>query len=98
MTGKSKRLSSSKKIDIVIELLNTNISSRELCRVHNIAPTTLQAWKTRFFEAGKDAMKNGKSASREQMLQKKVDLLTHKIGELTIANDILKKTLEGGRK
>ena len=98
MTSKSERLSSSKKIEILMELLNTHIGARELCRTHNIAPTTLQAWKNKFFEAGKSAIKNGKSASREQMLEKKVDMLTHKIGELTIANDVLKKTLEGVRK
>ena len=39
MTSKSERLSSSKKTEILMELLNTNISVRELCRTHNITPS-----------------------------------------------------------
>ena len=88
------------KIAIVMESLNTNISVAELCRKHNVTPNAFYRWKEKFLEAGKLALagsslnngSGGELASENESLKKL-------IGELTIANDCLKKTmLEGGRK
>ncbi len=88
------------KIRIVMESINTSISISELCRKHGVVPTTFYQWKERFLESGKmglsgDFTKNG-GASRE--LESENERLKKLIGELTIANDSLKKAMEGGRR
>jgi transposase-like protein len=88
------------KIRVVMESINTSISIAELCRKYGVVPNTFYQWKERFLEAGKlgltgGSSKNG-SASRE--LENENERLKKLIGELTIANDSLKKALEGGRR
>jgi transposase-like protein len=83
------RWTAEQKIAIVLESLNTNISVAELCRKHNVTPNAFYGWKEKFLEAGKLAL----AGSLKNESLKKL------IGELTIANDCLKKAmLEGGRK
>ena len=88
------------KIAIVMESLNTNISVAELCRKHNVTPNAFYGWKEKFLEAGKlalagSSLKNGADGE----LEAENESLKKLIGELTIANDCLKKAmLEGGRK
>ncbi len=43
------------KAIIVMEFINTSISAAELCRKHNISPTTFQDWKDKFLQGGKEA-------------------------------------------
>jgi transposase-like protein len=88
------------KIRIVMESINTSISISELCRKYGVVPNTFYQWKERFLEAGKLGLttsghktKNG-GASRE--LENENERLKKLIGELAIANDALKKALEGG--
>ena len=40
------------KARIVMEFINTSISAAELCRKHNISPTTFQDWKDKFVQGG----------------------------------------------
>jgi transposase len=88
------------KIRIVMESINTSASIAELCRKHGVVPNTFYQWKERFLEAGKlglsGGLKNGGAASLE--LENENDRLKKLIGELTIANDSLKKAMEGGRR
>jgi transposase len=93
------RWTAEQKIAIVMESLNTNISLAELCRKHTVTPNAFYGWKEKFLEAGKLAlagsMKNGAGGE----LEAENENLKKLIGELTIANDCLKKAmLEGGRK
>ena len=85
------------KIRIVMESINTSASIAELCRKHGVVPNTFYQWKERFLEAGKlgisGGLRNG-DASRELENER----LKKLIGELTIANDSLKKAMEGGRR
>ncbi len=87
------------KIRIVMESINTSISISELCRKYGVVPNTFYQWKERFLEAGKlglsGGLKNG-DASREFELEN--ERLKKLIGELTIANDALKKAMEGRRR
>jgi len=89
------------KIRIVMESINTSISISELCRKHGVVPTTFYQWKERFLESGKLGLsggltKNGGASSRE--LENENERLKKLIGELTIANDSLKKAMEEGRR
>ena len=87
------------KICIVMESINTSISISELCRKYGVVPTTFYQWRERFLESGKlglsGGLKNG-GASRE--LENENERLKKLIGELTIANDSLKKAMEGERR
>jgi len=88
----------SEKIRIVLESLNTNISTAELCRKHNISPPTFYQWKERFIEAGKASLNGRSSNDICKNLQKENDSLKRIVGELTIVNDTFKKTLEGRKR
>ena len=85
-----------KKIQIVMEFLTTNTSTAELCRKHNLSPQTFYIWKEKFIQAGKDALSHRKTKSMDN--SQDTDNLKKIIGELTIANDTLKKTLEASKR
>ena len=79
-----------------MEFFNTNISAAELCRRHNVSPATFQDWKDKFVQDGKQALAERGDATKNQV--KEIENLKRIIGEITIANDILKKTLEGAKR
>lgn len=89
-----RRWSSEEKIRIVMESLATNITVADLCRKHSVSPVQFYKWKERFIEGGKTAL----SDARRKGVSDEVERLKRLIGELTIANDAFKKTLEGGRR
>jgi len=92
----SKRRSPQEKASIVTEFFTTNISAAELCRKHNVSPTTFQDWKEKFLQGGRQALADGGGAAKNHA--KEVENLKRIIGEITVANDILKKTLEGAKR
>ncbi len=98
----SSRWTAEQKIAIVLESLNTNISVAELCRKHNVTPNAFYGWKEKFLEAGKLALaSSGNSKNNngpDQELTAENEKLKRLIGELTIANDCLKKAMEGGKR
>ena len=85
------------KIRIVLESLNTNISAAELCRKYNVSPPTLYQWKERFLEGGKASLSGASNGDAPKSMKREIDNLKRIIGELTIANDAFKKTLEGDK-
>lgn len=99
--GYQSKWTPEQKIAIVIESLNTNISVAELCRKHNVTPNAFYGWKEKFLEAGKLALAgsvNSKNNGPSQELAVENEKLKRLIGELTIANDCLKKAMEGGKR
>ena len=87
------------KIRIVMESINTSISISELCRKHGVVPNTFYEWKEKFLEAGKRGLTApARDNGRSNVLELENDRLKKLIGELTIANDALKKALEGSRR
>ena len=85
------------KIRIVLESIKTNIGTAELCRKHNVRPTTFQAWREQFLDAGKARLTHHGNADSAKASKREIDNLKRIIGELTVANDVLKKTLEESR-
>lgn len=85
--------SSEEKIRIIMESLTTNISVADLCRKHAVSPVQFYQWKERFIEGGKTALSGPHKRTADEM-----ERLKRLIGELTIANDAFKKTLEGGKR
>ena len=93
-----KKWTVSEKTRIVLESLTTSIGPAELCRKYNLSPNTFYPWKERFLESGKAAFSGAPNGDTCKALQKENDSLKHLIGELTIANDAFKKTLEGQKR
>ena len=79
------------KIQIVLESIRTSITPAELCRKHNVHPHTLSRWKQRFMDAGKASLQHSSMGNPADAMKREQDNLKRIIGELTIANDILKK-------
>ncbi len=88
------------KIRVVMESINTSVSISELCRKYGVVPTTFYQWKERFLEAGKLGLTGGfgKNGGASRELENENERLKKLIGELTIANDSLKKAMEGRRR
>ncbi|MHB1492768.1 MAG: transposase [Thermoplasmataceae archaeon] len=98
MVGKSNR-TKEEKASIVMEVLSNTATIAEICRKHNVASSALYAWRDTFISGGTAALAPGKSSGNIQS-QKEVEYLKNIIGELTIANETLKKiqsTRRGGR-
>ncbi len=86
------------KIRIVLESLNTNIGIAELCRKHSVSPVVFYHWREKFIEGGKMALSCSLKNSASKELESENERLKKLIGELAIANDAFKKTLEGRRR
>ena len=92
------KFTSAEKSRVVLESLNTNITTAELCRKHNIAPQTYYQWRDKFIAGGKASLNGTPNGDICKNLQKENDSLKRLIDEITIANDILKKTLENQKR
>ena len=58
------------KSRIVLESLNTNIATAELCRKYNIHPQTFYSWKEKFVDGGKAALVSRTDDNISKALQK----------------------------
>jgi transposase-like protein len=82
------------KVRIVLESLNTNISLSELCRKYALSPAVFYHWREKFIQRGKLALAGAlKDPQKEKYAEN--ERLKKLIGELTIANDAMKKVLAG---
>jgi transposase len=80
------------KVRIVLESLNTNISISELCRKYAVSPAVFYQWREKFIHGGKLALSGQlKDPAKERDAEN--ERLKKLIGELTIANDAMKKVL-----
>jgi transposase-like protein len=77
--------------------LTTNITLAELRRKYNLKPNVFYGWKQKFIEGDKMAL-TGSGENINNQIQAENERLKKIIGELTIANDAFKRTLETGRR
>ena len=92
------KFTSAEKSRIILESLNTNIGTAEICRKYNIHPQTFYSWKEKFVDGGKAALVSKSDDDTCKTLQKENETLKRIVGELTIVNDAFKKTLEGHKR
>jgi transposase-like protein len=85
------------RAEIVLAHLRNEEPATVLCRRHNISDSTLARWREEFLAGGTAALGSGKCVQNAQT--RRIEELEHDlagrdqvIGELTIANRILKKT------
>jgi len=98
--GKRSELTARERREAVLALLRREEPAARLARRIGVSEQTLYRWRDEFLAGGEAALANGKGGtdSREReirSLQKEVERRDQVIGELTIANRILKKTHDG---
>lgn len=96
------RLSEAEKVEAVLLLLRKQEPAATLARRYGVSEPTLYRWREEFLEGGKAALANGKAAPadvsrRVQELEREMIERDRVIGELTIANRVLKKVSGGLR-
>ena len=93
MVGKGTYRTKEEKARIVMEVLSNSTTISEICRKYNVASSALYRWRDEFIAGGTAAMDHGRSTVEACFLK-------GIIGELTIANETLKKsqaTRRGGK-
>ena len=96
MTDKKSRWSADEKVRIVLQTLNPQASMAEICREHNLAPRTVYDWKEKFLAGGRGSLEGPDHSKQTKRHKKEIASLKRIIGEYAVANDALKKALEGG--
>ena len=97
--GSKSRLSGPERREVVLSLLRREEPARVLARRYGISENTLYRWRDEFMAGGEAALANGngKADPRDRQiaeLKKQLGQRYKVIGELTIANRILKKTAD----
>lgn len=94
--GRQSKLSVSQKTEVVLLLLRQQEPATVLARRYGVSEPTLYRWRDDFLEGGKAALagdrrsRNG-AGQRVTELQRELGERDQVIGELTVANRILKK-------
>ena len=88
-----KRWTVEDKAKIVMESLTTSTSTVDICKKYGLPPNTFYPWREKFLDGGKAALAGGPSARIVRAAQKENATLKTLVGEITLANDLLKKSL-----
>lgn len=85
------------RVQLVLSLLRKEDTLESLARKAGVSSTSLSRWRDEFVNAGKSALGSGKVVQNQlsrQVDELRVELADRDqvIGELTVANRILKKT------
>jgi transposase len=98
--GKKSELGAAERRDVVLMLLRREEAAAVLARRYGISEQTLYRWRDEFLAAGEAALlaaKGGADPRNRQIEDLKRELARRDqvIGELTIANRLLKKSSDG---
>jgi transposase len=96
--GKKQGPSAEKKMQAVMALLRKEEPAARIARRHGVSDASLYRWRDDFLQAGQAALSGKKtngSDSEVRLLKKEIEERDQVIGELTIANRILKKIEDG---
>ncbi len=98
--GKKSNLSVAEQREVVLMMLRREEPVAVLARRYGVSESALYRWRDLFLQGGEAALGHGKGGSDPQSrqfqeLRRDVAERDRVIGELTIANRILKKTESG---
>jgi transposase-like protein len=96
--GKKQGTSEEKKLEAVLSLIRKEEPATKIARRYGVSEASLYRWRDDFVAAGKAALSGKKAADTDQatrILTKEIEERDRVIGELTIANRILKKIQDG---
>ncbi len=85
------------KLQIVMMGLKGQIEITELCRQYGISAPLFYRWKKQFLEGAKEGLRGNGSNQREQGMERELEQTKSILGELTLANELLKKALRAGK-
>lgn len=95
--GRQSQLSAAERVEVVLMMLRKDEPVAMLARRYGVSETTLHRWREEFLAGGQSALASGRDkASAAQVaeiarLKKELARRDQVIGEITIANRILKK-------
>ena len=84
------RWTPTRKTAVIVELLRGG-DAVELARRHGLSQAQLFLWRDRFLEGGQVALKT-RRGQVELERERQVRALERKVGQLTLENELLKKT------
>lgn len=84
------RWSIEQKLEIVLTVIRGQEPVTQVCRRHRVSETAVYRWRDQFIEGGRAGLSGGKETESEQLRAENEELKTV-IGELTVANRILRK-------
>lgn len=84
------RWTPTRKAAVILDLLRGG-DAVELARKHGLSQAQLFAWRDRFLAAGQAALKTRRGQIDSER-ERQVRELERKVGQLTVENEILKKT------
>ena len=87
----NKKRTPQEKYDIVVEFFSTDVTVAEICRKHNVSPTTFRRWRGMFLKGGEQALSTRVNVARNRA--KEIEKLKHTIKEISMANDVLRKVI-----
>jgi transposase len=94
-----RKFSSEEKIRIVLEGLRGEESIAELCRREGISPNLYYNWSKEFLEAGKKRLSGNTKREATSIevvdLRQENDQLKRLVADLSLKNQVLKKSLAG---
>ena len=99
--GKRCQMDAGKRRELVLALLRKEEPAAVLARRHEISEQTLLRWRDDFIAAGEAALGHGRSSEQRSLIEENKQLkcqLAEReqvIGEITVANRILKKIQDG---
>jgi transposase-like protein len=96
--GKKLGHSAETKMQAVLSLLRKEETATAIARRYGVSEGSLYRWRDDFLTAGKTALngkKSGDATQEKRKLFKEIEERDRVIGELTIANRVLKKIQDG---
>jgi len=90
-----ERWTAKRKLELVKKSLRGDITEEDLCQQYGITRNTFRTWKEEAFQAAEEGLVERRSKDPQQQ---EIEQLKKKVGELTIANDVLKKNVNSENK
>ena len=85
------RWTAKRKSAVVLEMLRGETTAVEIARKHGLTLSEVEGWKDTFLSLGTEGLRSNPRDAEARFEAEKKDLLA-KVGELTLAVDVLKKT------
>ncbi len=89
----AKRWTAKRRAALVLQLLRGETSLEEATRKHGLTLAQLEGWQGRFLEGGTLALRS-RRRSPVATREREIGRLEQKIGELVLANDALRASLQ----
>lgn len=97
MAGKRKQYTAEFKFKVVLESLQRDTTLEEVCRKYSVSSSMVSRWRQALQQKGPEIFQDQRDAASRSKAQgyapgESPDDLKKLIGELTVQNDILKKS------